>query len=40
MKCKTMKEISNEKKTKTKNGRSAIKGNCHVCGTKMFKFVK
>lgn len=39
-KCRKPQEMKNITPTKFKNGRTAIKGECVVCGTKMFKFVK
>lgn len=38
VKCKKTRSVENAKKTTTKNGRSAIKGECAKCGTKVFKF--
>ena len=40
VKCKKQSKMVNDKKITTKNGRHAITGNCHKCGTKMYKFVK
>lgn len=40
MRCKTKKEMKNVKKTKSKNGRNMVKGECVKCGTKMSKFIK
>jgi hypothetical protein len=37
VKCKTKREMKNEKQVTMKNGRNAISGVCSVCGTKMFK---
>jgi hypothetical protein len=37
VKCKTKRDMKNEKPVTMKNGRSAISGICSVCGTKMFK---
>jgi hypothetical protein len=37
VKCKTKREMKNEKPVTMKNGRSAISGTCSICGTKMFK---
>lgn len=37
MKCKKKREMKNITKVKMKNGRPAVKGNCEVCETKMFK---
>jgi hypothetical protein len=39
MKCKTNKKMAGAKVVVLKNNRSAAKGNCTVCNTKMFKFV-
>ena len=40
VKCKKKKEMTGAKKTKTKNGRNAMKGKCTTCGTKMIHYVK
>jgi len=40
VKCKSKREILNEKKVTMKNGRPATQGTCSVCGTKMFKIGK
>ena len=37
VKCKTKREMKNEKPVTMKNGRTAISGMCSTCGTKMFK---
>ena len=37
VKCKTKREMKNEKPVTMKNGRTAISGTCSTCGTKMFK---
>ena len=37
VKCKQKQNMSNPESTTMKNGRGAIKGTCHVCGTNMFK---
>ena len=37
VKCKTKREMKNEKPVTMKNGRTALSGTCSVCGTKMFK---
>jgi RNase P subunit RPR2 len=37
VKCKSKKEMENEKEVTFKNGRLAISGTCPVCGTKMFR---
>jgi hypothetical protein len=39
MKCKVRREMRDEKRVRTKNGRSGISGMCTVCGGKMFKMV-
>jgi hypothetical protein len=39
MKCKVRREMRDEKRVRTKNGRSGISGMCAVCGGKMFKMV-
>jgi hypothetical protein len=39
MKCKVRRGIKDEKRVRTKNGRSGISGICTVCGGKMFKMV-
>jgi hypothetical protein len=39
LKCKTNRPMHKIKKTKTKNNRNALKGECHKCDTKMMKFV-
>lgn len=36
MKCKKKQEMINTENVKTKNGNSAVKGECKKCGTKMF----
>jgi len=38
VKCKAKREIKNAEKVVLKNGRSATKGTCPVCGTKVFTF--
>jgi len=40
MKCRKTKEMANMKSVKMKNGRPATKGECPVCGTKMFRIGK
>jgi len=40
VKCRTKREIKNSKSMTMKNGRSAIKGTCPTCKTKMFRIVK
>ncbi|HJS63304.1 MAG: DUF5679 domain-containing protein [Nitrososphaeraceae archaeon] len=40
VKCKSKREMLNEKKVTMKNGRPATQGTCGVCGTKMFKIGK
>jgi RNase P subunit RPR2 len=37
MGCKKVRDMTNVTKVKMKNGRPALKGQCEVCGTKMFK---
>ena len=37
VKCKTKRQMNNEKPVTMKNGRTAISGECSTCGTKMFK---
>jgi Zn finger protein HypA/HybF involved in hydrogenase expression len=37
VKCKSKRDMKNEKQITMKNGRQAISGICTVCGTKMFK---
>lgn len=39
-KCRTKREIRNPSSVKLKNGRAAIRGNCPVCGTKVFRIGK
>ncbi len=39
MKCKVRRDMKDEKRVRTKNGRSGISGICSVCGGKMFKMV-
>jgi len=39
MKCKEKREMKDTEKVVMKNGRSAMKGICTVCGTKMFKIL-
>ena len=39
MKCKVRRGMKDEKRVRTKNGRSGISGICTVCGRKMFKMV-
>jgi hypothetical protein len=39
MKCKVRREMRDEKRVRTKNGRSGISGMCAACGGKMFKMV-
>jgi hypothetical protein len=40
VKCKTKREIKNPEKVVMKNGRTATKGTCPVCGTKLYTFAK
>ena len=37
VKCKQKREMKNPTKFRMKNGRTAYKGTCPVCGTKMFR---
>jgi hypothetical protein len=37
VKCKTKRDMKNEKQVTMKNGRNAVSGICSICGTKMFK---
>lgn len=39
MKCKEKREMKDTEQVVMKNGRSAMKGVCSVCGTKMFKIL-
>ena len=39
MKCKVRRDMKDEKRVRTKNGRIGISGICNVCGRKMFKMV-
>jgi hypothetical protein len=39
MKCKKMMTMDNGKKSKMKNGREMMKGECHKCGCKMAKIM-
>jgi hypothetical protein len=39
MKCKVKRDMKDEKRMRTKNGRSGISGICTVCSGKMFKMV-
>jgi len=36
VKCKEKKEVKNPRNIVMKNGRPAVKGDCAVCGTKVF----
>lgn len=40
MKCRGEREISKVQKVTLKNGRSATRGKCPVCGTTVFRIVK
>jgi len=40
VKCKKKVDIKNPQRVKSKNGKNAVKGECSICGTKVFKFVK
>lgn len=37
MKCRTKKEMSNQRAVRMKNGKPATQGVCPSCGTKMFR---
>ena len=37
LKCRTKREMNDEKQITMKNGKPATQGTCPVCGTKMFK---
>jgi Domain of unknown function (DUF5679) len=37
VKCKSKRDMKNEKQITMKNGRQALSGTCSVCDTKMFK---
>ena len=39
MKCRKQMKMNDAKMVTLKNGRTAMKGICAICGTKMFKFV-
>ena len=39
MKCKVRRDMKDEKRVRTKDGRSGIAGLCTVCGGKMFKMI-
>ena len=39
MKCKKQMEMKNMERVTMKNGRSAAKGKCVLCGTNMFKIL-
>ena len=39
VKCKAKTEMKNDKKVTMKNGRPAVKGECSVCGTGMYKIL-
>lgn len=40
VKCKAKKEMKNAKEVTLKNGRKAMKGECPVCGTSLFRIMK
>lgn len=40
MKCQKRRQGVEIKEVKTKNGKNALKGKCHVCGTVVMKFIK
>jgi Zn finger protein HypA/HybF involved in hydrogenase expression len=37
LKCRTKREMQDQKQITMKNGRPAVEGKCPVCGTRMFK---
>jgi hypothetical protein len=39
-KCRAKREIKNPKQVTLKNGKPAIQGVCHTCGTKVFRIGK
>lgn len=39
VKCKDKREMKDDKKVTMKNGRSALKGKCSICGTGMYKIL-
>lgn len=39
VKCRQKRTMENPKETVTKNGRSALEGNCPICGTRLFRFI-
>ena len=39
VKCKSKNEMKNAKEVQMKNGRPAMKGECLVCGTGMYKIL-
>ena len=39
LKCKVNREVKDPEKITMKNGRSAIKGTCPDCGTKVFRIL-
>ena len=39
VKCKAKTEMKNSKQVTMKNGRPAVKGECSVCGTGMYKIL-
>jgi len=40
MRCREKREMKNPQSTKLSNGRTAVKGTCVKCGTKVFKIGK
>jgi len=40
MKCRAKREIKNAQAVTLKNGRPATQGECHKCGTKVFRIGK
>lgn len=39
MKCKEQRDVKNAEETRMKNGMRALKGECAVCGTKVYKIL-
>ena len=39
VKCKAKKEMKDAEEVTMKNGRPAMKGTCHACGTGMYKIL-
>ena len=40
LKCREKREINNPEQVTLKNGRPATKGDCPICGTKVFRIGK